>query len=224
VTFAWLRRSLSGAPLAAALLLCSFGAKADTLTGGLSFFAPQGPVPTGPHPAATGRGSFSFSSDLTNGLTQNGTLHVLASDLISFNFTVTTNAVSTFPAITGPAATYTFGLADLTSIDITVFRNGSSGFFSPGLQNIATAAVAGSIPDYGLGTFSGSSGIVSATFSVSIFPYPGFPNGNDTVGGLAVTNDGVLTASTTAIPEPASFLLAAPALAGLWFLRRKKAA
>lgn len=218
-------------PLAAALLLASFTAKADTLTGGLEFLAPQGTVFPGDHPVASGSGSFSFSSDLTNGLTQNGTLHVLASDLTSFNLTVMTHAATFSGASEGPVATYTFGLADLTSIDITVFRNGNSGFYSPGLQNFGTTAIGGNIPDYGLATLTDTSlGVpVNASLHLSVFSYPGFPggsgfpNGNSTVGQLVPV--GVLTSSATPTPtpEPASFLLAAPALAGLWFLRRKKA-
>lgn len=42
------------------------------------------------------------------------------------------------------------------------------------------------------------------------------------VSGAPSTNTGAGTLNTT--PEPASLLLAAPALAGLWLMRRKKAA
>jgi hypothetical protein len=227
----------SAVPLAAALLISSFTAKADTLTGRLIFLAPQGNFPVGDHPVATGTGSFSFSSDLTNGLGQFGSVHVLASDLTAFNLTVMTNAANFAGAAEGPTATYTFGLANLTSIDITVRRDGSSGFASPGLGNFRTTAVAGNIPDYGLATLTDTSLSVpvNVALNLSVFSYPGFPggpgfpNGASTVGQLAVGNGGVnnggdFTLSVTTTPEPASFLLAAPALAGLWFMRRKKAA
>lgn len=232
MTFGLLRRSLSAVPLATGLLLSSFAANADTLTGILSLNAPQGNAPVGDHPAASGTGSFSFSSDLTNGLTQSGTLHVLASDLTSFNLTVRTQAASFLGNSVGPVATYNFGLADLTSIDVYVFRNANSGFYSPGFVNLATTAVAGSIPDYGLATItaSNSDSPAGTAFYVSTFSYPEyptgplFPNGAYADGRLAISDNGVLTSSATATPEPGSFLLAAPALAGLWFIRRKNAA
>jgi MYXO-CTERM domain-containing protein len=229
VTLRRLRRSFSAVPLATALLLCCFAAKADTLTGSLGLLAPQGTVLPGDHPVATGTGSFSFSSDLTNGLSQFGSVHVLASDLTAFNLTVMTHAANFAGAAEGPTATYTFGLANLTSIDITVRREGSSGFSSPGLENFGTTAVGGNIPDYGLATLTDTSlGVpVNVALNLSVFSYPGFPggpgfpNGASAIGQLAVGNI-ALTATTT--PEPASFLLAAPALAGLWFIRRRRAA
>jgi hypothetical protein len=238
VSLGLFRTPFSAVPLAAALLLSSFAATADTLTGRLIFAAPTGNFPVGDHPVATGTGSFSFSSDLTNGLSEFGSIHVLASDLTAFNLTVMTSAANFAGASEGPTATYTFGLADLTSIDVTVRRDGSSGFASPGLQNFGTTAVAGNIPDYGLATLASTSFSttpVNAALNLSVFSYPGFPggpgfpNGIPAFGQLAVGNGGVnnggdFTVTATATPEPASFLLAAPALAGLWFMRRKKLA
>ena len=207
------------------------------MTGSLALLAPQGTAPSGDHPVATGTGSFSFSSDLTNGLSQFGSVHVLASDLTAFNLTVMTNAANFAGNTEGPTATYTFGLADLTSIDITVRRDGSSGFASPRLENFRTKAVAGNIPDYELATLTPTSLAVPVDvgLNLAVFSYPGFPggpglpNGASTVGQLAVVNGGVatggdFTVSATTTPEPASFLLAAPALTGLWFMRRKRTA
>lgn len=229
MTLGLFRRSFSPVPLAAALLLSSFAANADMLTGTLAYAAPQGVLPVLPFLSATGSGSFSFSSDLVAGLADNASIVVNASNLTGFNLTVQAMP-ATASGSPSAQATYTFTLSDLTDFSAVIVRNGDT-FHSPsfGLGSVSTSAVSGNIPDYGTAMLFGSgSSVATESFRVSNFNIPDAHNPlsgpYSAAGTLGITNNGILTSSATPTPEPASFLLAAPALAGLWFMRRKKAA
>jgi hypothetical protein len=232
VTVGILRSLFAAVPLAAALLLFSFAATADTLSASLTFRAPFGGYGLGFGPALYGEGSggWSISSDLVAGLPNLGSINLTAADLTVFNFSIYADLLfengSNAPTSLGQQSLFRYTLADLASFSAPVQRQGNV-FVTQGFT-ITTNKISGSNPAFGVGSFSGpSNSSAAAVFSITGTSFSGIRETSfATFGGMTrgFNNDGTTGYVETTTREPASFLLAAPALAGLWFMRRKKAA
>lgn len=217
----------------ATLLLLPFRAKADTM-GRLNYNEPQGALPPSPLPSAGGDGSFTFPSDLVATLTEGNSSTINLSDLTGLSLGLNTAPISYSgpptgpptgpPVVTGPRATYIFTLADVTSFQAIVRRQQGELVFQGFGPILTTRAVSGSIPDYGTATLSSQSPSVAGTSFLTLSFFPPTNSSYSAAPGVLSYSDLRATSIPTATPEPASFRLAAPALVGLWFMRRKKTA
>jgi hypothetical protein len=167
------------------------------------------------------------------GLSNLGSANLRPADLTAFNFTVTAELRSgdgqggSTPI--GQQSTFQYTLADLTSLLAPIQRQGNI-FVSQGFT-ITTDATPGSNSALGFGSFSGpSNSVANAIFSITGASFPGISTQTSfatrgVTGGVNSlgTSQPTEYVNTTATPEPGTFLLATAILAGLWFMRRKKA-
>jgi len=212
---------LGSLPLVAGLLIsgCAGAAKlkADIIAGSLSNVRAGGPPITGSSAASFGRTSYAFA--FTTFQTYNlqsitvpsdeffdPNLHVQPPTVQEFNVSLSIDnhglpgsMLGTVTGLTGENP-----VADFTSQSVS-------------LAGDQTYWVV-------LTPFSANSGIYVRNAG-GLEHYASTSDATGQSGWLARGNFNLAyQVSGTATPEPASFLLAAPGLAGLWFMRRKKAA
>ena len=232
MTLTLFRSSLATVPFAAALLLSSFALKAASLTSEARCFAPGNrdvgttscsatgfyaglPITLQGRHTATGGSSVSYQVSGNQFQWDQRAVASAAGGLASVQVDTTLSAVlQTEGAVRAGFATGPFLIQN---------HGAQPSVFFPGYANRLEFGLGAGAPPIPITL----GGLFSFTSAIHIQPFDG--EGDASIVGRIrfFEADGVTpvaVSEVTAAPEPGSLVLAAPALAGLWFLRRKKSA